>query len=170
MQRHRLPLLLLAALAVARNQAQAFPRGQLPGNRACAGTSSPLLFGLLSRPITLDEMVVELERGCLALDGIRFRPGQDTIEMLSPAHFAEVARALGRAGGTYRISVPPEGLPGMPINVVQARRRAIRLRDELMHYGASSLRLLEPEDSETLPPPVPPGTAIPMLVRVTPQG
>lgn len=132
----------------------------------CPGTRMPVLFGLRARPLTLSEMVDRLERGCLALDDVRFRPGEDTIELLSPARFAEVARALGMARGAYRVTVPAETAPGSPPDTVQARRRGTRLRDELVHYGASLQRLLE-EPLATLPPyVVPPGMARPVLRRI----
>jgi len=136
------------------------------GVAGCPGTRPKVLLGLLARPLTLIEMVNELERGCLALDDVRFRPGQDTIESLSPAHFAQVARALGMAHGAYQITVPPEASPGWPPDTVQARRRGTRLRDELVHYGASSERLLDDPGLPNSPRAVAPGAAIPMLVRV----
>ena len=132
----------------------------------CPGTQPRVLFGLLARPLTLEEMVHNLERGCLTLDDVRFRPGEDTIEMISPAQFVQVARALGLAEGFYRVSVPPEAAPGWPPDTVQARRRGTRLRDELVHYGASLERL---RDEPAGPLPwfaVAPGTARPMLVRI----
>ncbi len=132
----------------------------------CPGSRPRTLLGLLARPLTLAEMVNELERGCLALDDVRFRPGQDTIESLSPAQFALVARALGMAHGAYRVSVPPEAAPGWPPDTLQARRRGMRLRDELVHYGASLGRLLEDPGWPISPLVVAPGAAIPMLVRV----
>jgi len=132
----------------------------------CRSIRPRVLLGLVARPLTLDEMVSELERGCLALDDVRFRPGQDTIVSLSPSRFAQVARALGLARGAYGIAVPAEASPGGPPDTLQARRRGTRLRDELVHYGASLTRLLEdpgwPIPSEV----VAPGTAIPMLVRL----
>ena len=142
-----------------------------PGPRPAAVANCPsarprALLGLVARPLTLAEMVSELERGCLALDDVRFRPGQDTIESLSPAQFALVARALVLAQGAYRIAVPPEAAPGLPPDTLQARRRGMRLRDELVHYGASSQRLLEDPGWPVSPLVVPPGAAVPMLVRV----
>jgi hypothetical protein len=135
------------------------------GRTECPGLSAPALLGLLARPLTLAEMVDRLEQGCLALDQVRFRPGQDTIESLSPAQFALVARALGLARGAYRVTVPAEASPGWPPDTVQARRRGTRLRDELVHYGASLGRLLE-DPGLPLALAVPAGTAVPMLVRV----
>jgi hypothetical protein len=132
----------------------------------CPSTRPRGLLGLSGRPLTLTEMVNELERGCLALDGVRFRPGQDTIESLSPAQLALVARALGLARGDYRVAVPPEASPGSPPDTLQARRRGTRLRDELVHYGASSQRLLEDPGWPASPLVVTPGAAVPMLVRV----
>jgi len=132
----------------------------------CPGSRPRTLLRLLARPLTLAEMVNELERGCLALDDVRFRPGQDTIESLSPAQFALVARALGMAHGAYRVSVPPEAAPGWPPDTLQARRRGMRLRDELVHYGASLERLKEDPGWPISPLVVGPGAAIPMLVRV----
>jgi hypothetical protein len=132
----------------------------------CPGTRPTHLFGLLVKPLTLTEMVSQLERGCLALDDVRFLPGQDTIELLSPAHFAQVARALGMAHGAYQITVPPEASSGWPPDTVQARRRGTRLRDELVHYGASSERLLDDPGLPNSLRAVAPGAAIPMLVRV----
>ena len=132
----------------------------------CPGTQPRVLFGLLARPLTLEEMVYHLERGCLALDDVRFRPGEDTIEMISPAQFGQVARALGLAEGLYRVSVPAEAVPGWPPDTVQARRRGTRLRDELVHYGASLERLREDGGWPLMPFTVAPGTARPMLVRI----
>ena len=132
----------------------------------CPGTQPRVLFGLLPRPLTLEEMVSHLERGCLALDEVRFRPGEDTIEMISPAQFGQVARALGLAAGFYRVSVPPEAAPGWPPDTVQARRRGTRLRDELVHYGASLERLRDDTGGSLPVFAVPPGTARPMLVRI----
>lgn len=132
----------------------------------CPGTTPRVLFGLLARPLPLAEMVEQLERGCLALDEVRFRPGQDTIELLSPAQFALVARALGMARGAYRVAVPPEALRGSPPDTVQARRREMRLRDELLHYGASWDRLREDLGGRIPPPAVTTGAAKPMLIRV----
>ena len=141
-----------------------FPRLGLAGERGCPAAYPRALFGLLGRPLTLAELVQELEKGCLALNDVRFRPGQDTIEVLSPAQLADVARALGMAQGAYRVTVAPEGAPGWPADTVQARRRATKLRDELVHYGASTVRLLE--GSVRPLPAVAPGSAVPMLVRV----
>ena len=118
------------------------------------------------RQLTLTEMVNELQRGCLALDGVRFLRGQDTIESLSPAQFALVARALGMAQGAYQVTVPPEAAPGGPPDTLQARRRGTRLRDELVHYGASTTRLLEEPGWPISTLVVAPGAAVPMLVRV----
>jgi len=132
----------------------------------CSSSRSRTLLGLLARPLTLAEMVSELERGCLTLDEVRFRPGQDTIESLSPARFALVARALGMARGDYHVAVPPEAAPGWPPDTLQARRRGMRLRDELIHYGASLKRLREDPGWPISPPAVAPGAAIPMLIRV----
>lgn len=132
----------------------------------CPSTRSRVLLGLLARPLTLAEMVNELERGCLALADVRFRPGQDTIELLSPAQFALVARVLGMAHGYYRVTVPPEAAPGGLPDTVQARRRGMRLRDELVHYGASLGRLLEDPGWPISSQVVAPGAAVPMLVRV----
>lgn len=132
----------------------------------CRSIRPRTLLGLWPRPLTLTEMVTELERGCLALDEVRFRPGQDTIESLSPARFAMLARALGVARGAYRVAVPPEAAPGWPPDTVQARRRGARVRDELVHYGASLNRLLEDPGWPVSPLVVAPGAAVPMLVRV----
>jgi hypothetical protein len=131
----------------------------------CPG-SRPRLLGLATRPLSLAEMVAELERGCLALEDVRFRPGQDTIESVSPSQFAQVARALGMAQGAYRVAVPPERGPGFQPDTLQARRRGARLRDELVHYGASPARLLEDPGWPTTPVVAAPGGAVPMLVRV----
>jgi hypothetical protein len=140
-----------------------------PGPAMGAGCSSirpRMLLGLFARPLTLPEMVQELERGCLALDDVRFRRGQDTIESISPARLAELARALGMAQGAYRVRVPPEAVSGWPPDTLQARRRGARLREELVHYGASERRLLEDSGSPASPLVVPPGEAVPMLIRV----
>lgn len=134
---------------------------------ACPSSRTRVLLGLLSRSLTLAEMVNELERGCLALEEVRFHPGQDTIESLSPAHFSLVARALGMAQGYYRVTVPPEAAPGWPPDTLQARRRGTRLRDELVHYGASLDRLLEDPGWPVSPIVAAPGASVPMLVRVT---
>lgn len=133
---------------------------------ACRSTRPRVLLGLVARPLTVDEMVIELERGCLALDDVRFRPGQDTIVSLSPSRFAQVARALGLARGAYSIAVPAEAPPGGAPDTVQARRRGNRLRDELVHYGASLTRLVEDPGWPIPPQVVAPGTAVPMLVRL----
>ena len=133
---------------------------------ACPSARPKVMLGLVSRPLTLEEMVSELERGCLALDDVRFRVGQDTIESLSPARFALVSRALGLAHGAYRVVVPPESGPRAAPDTVQARRREVRLRDELVHYGAAPGRLLM---DPGWPPSLlvaAPGAATPMLVRV----
>ena len=132
----------------------------------CPSSRPKVLLGLLTRPLTLAEMVSELERGCLALGEVRFTTGKDTIESLSPDQFAMVARALGMAQGTYRVSVPPEAAPGSPPDTLQARRRGVLLRDELIHYGASLERLREDYGWPISPVVVPLGAAIPMLVRV----
>lgn len=132
----------------------------------CPGSRPRVLLGLVARPLTLSEMVDELERGCLALDDVRFRPGQDSIESLSPDRLEQVARALGMAQGEYRVTVPAEGLPGAPPDTLQARRREARLRDELVHYGASSDRLLDDSGWRMWPLVASPGAAVPLLVRV----
>lgn len=158
--------LLLAGLLPAFSVAgRSFP-GPSPRFADCPSSHPRVLLGLVSRPLALPELVNELERGCLALEDVRFRPGQDTIESLSPAQFALVARALGMAHGFYRVKVPPEAAPGGPPDTLQARRRGIRLRDELVHYGASSERLLEDPGWPVSPLVVAPGAAVPMLVRV----
>ena len=77
-----------------------------------------------------------------------------------------VARALGMAQGIYRVSVPAEAAPGSPPDTLQARRRGVLLRDELIHYGASLERLRDDAGWPISPLVVPLGTAIPMLVRV----
>ena len=132
----------------------------------CPSSRPRTLLGLMARPLTLSEMVDELERGCLALDEVRFRPGQDSIASPSPDRLEQVARALGMAQGAYRVTVPAEGLPGAPPDTLQARRREARLRDELVHYGASSERLLDDAGWRMSPLVAVPGAAIPMLVRV----
>lgn len=132
----------------------------------CPGNRPRALLGLVARPLTLNEMVDELERGCLALDDVRFRPGQDSIASPSPERLEQVARALGMAQGAYRVTVPAEGLPGVPPDTLQARRREARLRDELVHYGASSDRLLDDARWRMSPLVAAPGAAVPMLVRV----
>lgn len=134
---------------------------------SCPGIRLPVLLGLLARPLTLTEMVNELERGCLALDVVRFRPGQDTLESLLPSQLALVARALGMAHGAYRVTVPPEAAPGWPPDTLQARRRGARLRDELVRFGASAERLLEGTGWPLSTSVAAPGKAIPMLVRVS---
>ena len=164
---------LLAGLLVA-GPGSGWGLNLLPATRPVAGADCPsarprVLLGLLARSLTLAEMVDQLERGCLALDDVRFRRGQDTIESLSPARFAELARALGLAQGAYRVTVPPEAAPGWPPDTLQARRRGIRLRDELLHYGASSNRLLEDPGWPISAIGVPLGAAIPMLIRVPDQ-
>jgi hypothetical protein len=145
--------------------ARTFPHSPLD-IAGCRSTRPRVLLGLVARPLTLDEMVNELERGCLALDDVRFRPGQDTIVSLSPSRFAQVARALGLARGAYGIAVPAEASPGGAPDTVQARRRGTRLRDELVHYGASLTRLVEDPGWPIPPQVVAPGTAVPMLVRL----
>jgi hypothetical protein len=165
-----LGVLILANLLVAQS-ASGLPATPLraPGSTVVAGCPSArprVLLGLLARPLTLTEMVNQLERGCLALVEVRFLPGQDTIESLSPSRFAQVARALGMAQGAYRVMVPAEAAPGSPPDTLQARRRGMRLRDELVHYGGSASRLLEDSGWPTWPLVVAPGTAVPMLVRV----
>lgn len=142
------------------------PTPRTAGVAGCSSGRSRLLLGLLARPLSLAKMVQELERGCLALDDVRFRPDQDTIVSLSPARFAQLARALGLAHGVYRVTVPPEAVPGWPLDTVQARRRGMRLRDALVHYGASMDRLLEDPGWPISPLVVAPGAAVPMLVRV----
>ena len=139
------------------------------GANNCPSSRPKVLLGLLSRPLTLAEMVSELERGCLALEEVRFTTGKDTIASLSPDQFSMVARALGMAQGIYRVSVPPEAAPGSPPDTLQARRRGVVVRDELLHYGASFERLREDSGWPISPLVVPLGTAIPMLVRVPSQ-
>ena|GEM_PF-2995520 len=138
-------------------------RGVLSG---CSGTTAPVLFGLLTRPLTLAEMVSQLERGCLVLEEVRFRPGNHAIQISSPAGFAQVARALGLAQGAYRVTVPPETAPGWPPDTVQALRRGVVLREELLRYGASQVRLLEEPGFYVMPLVMSRGAAGPMLVRV----
>ena len=138
-------------------------RGVPPG---CSGTTAPMLFGLLARPLTLAEMVNQLERGCLVLDEVRFRPGDHTILEFSPDRFAQLARAVGLAQGVYRVAVPAETAPGWPPDTVQARRREVVLREELLHYGASLVRLLEDPGFPAMPFAVGWGSARPILVRV----
>ena len=89
-----------------------------------------------------------------------------TIQISSPAGFAQVARALGLAQGAYRVAVPPETAPGWPPDTVQALRRGVVLREELVRYGASLQRLLEEPGMPHLPLAVGRGAARPMLVRV----
>lgn len=165
-----LRILLLSAFLLAEASPGWWARSRLEpwsaGGADCPGTSSRTLFGLLARPLTLGEMVNQLERGCLTLDEVRFLPGQDTIELLSPARFAQVARAIGLAQGAYRVTVPAEAAPGWPPDTVQAQRRGTQLRDELIHYGASLERLLDGPRGLHLPFAVAPGMARPMLVRV----
>jgi hypothetical protein len=132
----------------------------------CSGTTAPVLFGLLARPLTLAEMVSQLERGCLVLDEVRFRPGNTAIQTSSPAGFLQVARALGLAQGAYRVTVPPETAPGWPPDTVQALRRGVVLREELLRYGASRFRLLEEPGMVHPPLAASRGVARPMLVRV----
>ena len=132
----------------------------------CSGTTAPMLFGLLTRPLTLAELVNRLERGCLLLDEVRFRPGNHTILEFSPDRFAQLARALGLAEGVYRVAVPAETAPGWPPDTVQARRRGVALRDELIHHGASLLRLHEEPGFPAMPFAVGWGSARPMLLRV----
>ncbi|MEK6597251.1 MAG: hypothetical protein AABY91_02880, partial [Gemmatimonadota bacterium] len=78
----------------------------------------------------------------------------------------QVARALSLAQGAYSITVPPERAPGFWPDTLQARRRGIRLRDELVHYGASASRLRDDPGWPASTPEVAPGAAVPMLVRV----
>lgn len=138
---------------------------QLRPTPACATAGRRMLVGT-PRQRSLAEMVAELQRGCLALEEVRFRQGQDTIESLSPAHFAEVARAISLAQGAYRVAVPPERAPGFQPDTIQARRRGARLRDELVHYGASPDRLREDSGWSARAAVAAPGTAVPMLIRV----
>jgi hypothetical protein len=145
--------------------------GPHPGTRrgmpaGCSGTTAPVLFGLLARPLTLAEMVGQLERGCLVLDEVRFRAGNTAIQISSPAGFAQVARALGLAQGAYRVMVPAETAPGWPPDTVQALRRGIVLREELARHGASLRRLLEGTGMPHPPLTASRGAARPMLVRV----
>jgi hypothetical protein len=125
-----------------------------------------MLLGLLTRPLTLAELVNQLERGCLVLDEVRFRPGNHTIQEYSPERFTQLARALGLAEGVYRVAVPAERAPGWPPDMVQARRREVVLREELVYYGASLERLVEEPGFPLLPRAVDWGSARPMLVRV----
>lgn len=157
---------LLFTTVVGRANPTAAPTSQTADSVDCPAVHSRSLLGLLVRPITLSQMVSRLEAGCLALDDVRFRPGQDTIASLSPAQFAQLARALGMARGVYRVSVAPESTPGWPPDTLQARRRGTRLRDELMHYGASMDRLVDLPGWPLPPVAVSVGAAVPMLVRV----
>lgn len=163
-----LTLLLLivtpVGTALAQVQAPAGPPGQAV-SATCSGNRSRLP-GTATMPPSLPEMVAELERGCLALVEVRFRPGEDEIESISPTRFAQVARALSLARGAYSITVPPERAPGFWPDTLQARRRGIRLRDELVHYGASASRLRDDPGWPASTPEVAPGAAVPMLVRV----
>jgi hypothetical protein len=140
------------------------PRPGIPVG--CSGTSVPVLFGLLARPITLDEMVNHLERGCLVLDEVRFRPGNYAILEISPDWFAQLARALGLAQGAYRVAVPAESTPGWPPDTAQALRRGVALREELIRNGASMQRLLEEPGFPVVPFAVGRGLARAMLLRV----
>lgn len=156
-------LLTMTPVETVLAQVQAGPPGQAVA-ATCSG-SRPR-HGLAPKPLSLGEMVSELERGCLALADVRFRPGEDEIESISPTRFAQVARALSLAQGAYSVTVPPERVAGFWPDTLQARRRGIRLRDELVHYGASQSRL---RDDPGWPAPIPevaPGAAVPMLVRV----
>jgi hypothetical protein len=160
-----LAFLLLAGGWLAR------PPGPHPGSglavpAECSGTTVPMLFGLLTRPLTLAEMVNQLERGCLVLDEVRFRPGTHALQEFSAAGFAQVARAIGLAQGAYRIAVPAEAMPGWPPDTVQALRRGGVLRDQLVRSGASLERLLEEPGVPPMPLLVGRGGARPMLVRV----
>ena len=163
-----LTLLLLivtpVGTALAQVQAPAGPPGQAV-SATCSGSRSRLP-GTATMPPSLPEMVAELERGCLALVEVRFRPGEDEIESISPTRFAQVARALSLAQGAYSITVPPERVPGFWPDTLQARRRGVRLRDELVHYGASASRLRDDPGWPASIPEVAPGAAVPMLVRV----
>ena len=132
----------------------------------CSGTMAPMLFGLLARPLTLAEMVNQLERGCLVLDEVRFRPGNHTIQAYSPEGFSQVARAIGLAQGAYRVAVPAETAPGWPPDTIQALRRGTVLREELVRYGASLVRLLEEPGLPAMPFVPGRGGARPLLVRV----
>ena len=157
-------LLLAGAWPARRPGPHPEPRRGVPSG--CSGTTAPVLFGLLARPLTLAEMVSQLERGCLVLDEVRFRPGNTAIQISSPAGFVQVARALGLAQGDYRVTVPPETAPGWPPDTVQALRRGVVLREELLRYGASRFRLLEEPGMAHLPLAASRGAARPMLVRV----
>ena len=136
----------------------------LPPSSGCPGTRSRPI-----RSMSLEEMVAELERGCLPLADIRFLPNQDTLVSVTPTEFAQIARALGMSKGAYRVAVPPEVQRGFAPDTVQARRRSMRLRDELLHYGASMTRLVD-DSGWPVPAPVPPGTATPLLLRVPGPG
>ena len=170
MSRLSLEALLVGTLVVAGSilapRAAPFPEPEGLVPAACPSARPRSLLGLVARPLSLAEMVSELERGCLALDDVHFLPGQDTIESLSPSQFALVARALGMAQGAYQVAVPAEATPGGQPDTLQARRRETRLRDELVHYGASSSRLVEDPQRAVPTVVVAPGTAVPMLVRV----
>jgi len=157
---------VLLATSSSRGSGSVSPAPQSSGVDGCAGTQPRVLLGLVVRPLTLEQMVSELERGCLALEEVRFRAGQDTIESLSPSRFALVARALGMAHGDYRVTVPPEAARGWPPDTLQARRRGTRLRDELLHYGASWDRLVDYPGLPVPPHVAPLGGAVPMLVRI----
>jgi hypothetical protein len=111
-------------------------------------------------------MVNQLERGCLVLDQVRFRPGNHALQGYSPAGFAQVARAIGLAKGAYRVVVPAEAMRGWPPDTVQALRRGSVLRDELVRYGASLERLLEDPGVPVMPGAAGRGGPRPMLVRV----
>jgi hypothetical protein len=159
-----LSLLITTPVETVLAQAQAGPPGQAVA-ATCSGSRSRL-HGLAPKPLSLGEMVLELERGCLALADVRFRPGEDEIESISPTQFAQVARAIGLARGAYSVSVPPERVAGFWPDTLQARRRSIRLRDELVHYGASQSRLRDDPGWPASIPEVARGAAVPMLVRV----
>jgi hypothetical protein len=155
---------ILISLVAGPASARPHPDPAPPPVAACAGNHARGGAKALSLP----EMVEELRRGCLALVDVRFRPGEDTIESISPSQFAQVARAIGLAQGAYRVSVPPEQSPGFWPDTLQARRRGIRLRDELVHYGASPSRLRD-DLGWPFTAAVATGAAVPMLVRVPEQ-
>lgn len=160
---------LLAGSAVGGHPSREVPYGPTQAGSAVRAWGVPIPACRSIRQLTLTEMVSELDRGCLALDDVRFLPGQDTIESLSPAQFALLARALGMAQGAFRVTVPPEAAPGGTPDTLQARRRGTRLRDELVHYGASSARLLEDPGWPMSQYVAAPGGAVPMLIRVPSQ-
>ena len=91
----------------------------------------------------------------------------DTVELLRRLRGSEAEVVARLARERDHLFLLQEALVDVErADTLQARRRGMHLRDELLHYGASSARLLEDFGGPTAPFSVAPGAAVPMLIRV----